>query len=334
MTRWPPSAWPACSCGSGKSEPCTTKGSSGSSAALDAAGDAAPIGERAGALRAQVDLQAGKGIVRPTGRARWRTPGPERARRSRFHDRSGIPQASPTPYLAWRSWRLPNRFPSAADGRWRKRPWRSPARAGDERLVAFALRARALARSEAEGTIAGTSTPPSPRCAGSAALSSWWVCTPTPPTTRSRRATPSVHRLLLERALPLARDLGDPERLSPTCTATSVWRRSSAAISSAHAPPSTSSSGSAESTSSGSPQRGCRAWQPSPPGVTIPSSPPGRRERQPQSARGTRTPTSAKCSTGSSPGPLAGATANPSMEQGRCLLRLPPQLRRGDRPRA
>ena len=253
MARWPPSAWPACSCGSGTSEPCTTKGSSGS--ARRSTPPATPRRSASGRARS-----GRRWIFRPardrstTGRARWRTPGAGASEALALSRQVGDPAGIAHALLGLAQLEVAEPLPQRRRRALAEEALALARESGDERLVAFALRARALARSEAEGT--GGPRRRRRRAARDRQLELVGLYSDAA-YNAIKEGNPERARLLLERALPLARDLGDPS-VSPSCTATSVWRRSSAAISSAHAPPSTSSSGSAESTSSGSPQRGCR----------------------------------------------------------------------------
>jgi predicted ATPase/DNA-binding SARP family transcriptional activator len=181
------------------------------SAALDAAGDAAPIGERAAALRAQVDLQAGKGSFYDweSSLENARAGASEALALSRqVGDPAGIAHA----LLGLAQLEVAEPLPQRRRRALAEEALALARESGDERLVAFALRARALARSEAEGTADLDAAVAALRGIGSsrelvglysdAAYNA------------IKEGNPERARLLLERALPLARDLGDPQRLA------------------------------------------------------------------------------------------------------------------------
>jgi predicted ATPase/DNA-binding SARP family transcriptional activator len=180
-------------------------------AALDAAGDAAPIGERAGALRAQVDLQAGKGSFYD-----WhgsledaRAGANEALSLSR---QAGDPAGIAHALLGLAQLEVAEPLPQRRRRALAEEALALARESGDNRLVAFALRARALARSAAEGTADLDDAVAALRGIGSsrelvglysdAAYNA------------IKEGNPDRARLLLERALPLARDVGDPERLA------------------------------------------------------------------------------------------------------------------------
>jgi tetratricopeptide (TPR) repeat protein len=181
------------------------------SAALAAAGDAAPIGDRAGALRAQVDLQAGKGSFYDweSSLENARAGASEALALSRqVGDPAGIAHA----LLGLAQLEVAEPLPQRRRRALAEEALALARESGDARLVAFALRARALARSEAEGTADLDAAVAALRGIGSsrelvglysdAAYNA------------IKEGNPERARLLLERALPLARDLGDPERLA------------------------------------------------------------------------------------------------------------------------
>jgi predicted ATPase/DNA-binding SARP family transcriptional activator len=180
-------------------------------AALDAAGDAAAIAERAGALRAQVDLQAGKGSFYD-----WhgsledaRAKANEALSLSR---QAGDPAGIAHALLGLAQLEVAEPLPQQRRRALAEEALVHAQESGDERLVAFALRARALARSAAEGTADLDAAVAALRVIGShreliglysdAAYNA------------IKEGNFDRARLLLERALPLARDIGDPERLA------------------------------------------------------------------------------------------------------------------------
>jgi predicted ATPase/DNA-binding SARP family transcriptional activator len=180
-------------------------------AALDAAGDAAPIDERAGALRAQVDLQAGKGSFYD-----WH--GSLEDARARANEALSLSRQADDPagiahaLLGLAQLEVAEPLPQRRRRALAEEALALARESGDDRLVAFALRARALARSAAEGTADFDAAVAALRGIGSsrelvglysdAAYNA------------IKEGNPDRARLLLERALPLARDIGDPERLA------------------------------------------------------------------------------------------------------------------------
>jgi predicted ATPase/DNA-binding SARP family transcriptional activator len=180
-------------------------------AALDAAGDAAAIAERAGALRAQVDLQAGKGSFYD-----WhgsledaRVKANEALALSR---QAGDPAGIAHALLGLAQLEVAEPLPQRRRWALAEEALVHARESGDERLAAFALRARALARSATEGTADLDAAVAALRAIGShreliglysdAAYNA------------IKEGNTDRARLLLERALPLARDVGDPEHLA------------------------------------------------------------------------------------------------------------------------
>jgi predicted ATPase/DNA-binding SARP family transcriptional activator len=180
-------------------------------AALDAAGDAAAIGDRARARRAQVHLLAGKGSFydwqgsREDARA---TAIEALALSHQAGDPAGIAQA----LLGLAGFEVAESLPQPRRRALAEQALALAREAGDDRLVAFALRERALALSAAQGTAELDAAVDALRKIGNhrdlvglysdAAYNA------------IKEGNPERAHLLLERALPLARELREPVQLA------------------------------------------------------------------------------------------------------------------------
>jgi predicted ATPase/DNA-binding SARP family transcriptional activator len=183
-------------------------------AALEAAGDAAPIGERARARRAQVHLLAGKGSVYD-----WQ--GSMKDARARANEalalsrQAGDPAGVGQALLGLAQLEVAEPLPQRRRRELAEEALALARESGDDRLVAFALRARALALSAAEGSAEFDAAVAALRRVGSsrelAGLYSDAAYNAIKEG-RPERASP-----LLDQALALARELGDPVTLAFVC---------------------------------------------------------------------------------------------------------------------
>jgi predicted ATPase/DNA-binding SARP family transcriptional activator len=180
-------------------------------AALEAAGDSAAVRDRAGALRGQVDLLAGKGSMYD-----WqgsmeeaRTRASEAIALSR---EAGGPAGTAHALLGLAQLEVAESLPQPRRQALAEEALGLAREGGDERLVAFALRQRALALSTAQGTAELDAAVAALRKIGSsrdlvglysdAAYNA------------IKEGNPDRARPLLEQALPLAGELGEPEHLA------------------------------------------------------------------------------------------------------------------------
>jgi predicted ATPase/DNA-binding SARP family transcriptional activator len=180
-------------------------------AAFDASGDAAPIAERARARRAQVHLLAGKGSAYD-----WR--GSMEDARARASDalalsrQTGGPAGIAEALLGLAHFEVAESLPQPRRAALAEEALALAREGGDDRLVAFALRQRALALPAAQGTAALDAAVAALRRIGSSRQLVGLYCDAAYNAIKEGR--PERAAPLLDQAMPLARELGDPVPLA------------------------------------------------------------------------------------------------------------------------
>jgi predicted ATPase/DNA-binding SARP family transcriptional activator len=180
-------------------------------AALEAAGDAVPVGERARARRGQVHLLAGKGSIYD-----WQgsmeearaTASDALALSRQAGDPAGIGQA----LLGLAHLEAAEPLPQHRRRAMAEEALALARESGDDRLVAFALRARALALSSAEGSAEFDAAVAALRKVGSSRELAGLYSDAAYNAIKEGR--PERASALLDQALTLVRELGDPVMLA------------------------------------------------------------------------------------------------------------------------
>jgi tetratricopeptide (TPR) repeat protein len=180
-------------------------------AALDAAGSTAPIGERARARRAQVRLLAGKGSMYD-----WQGS-MESARASAIEAlalsrQAGGPAGIAEALLGLAHLEVAESLPQPRRAALAEEALALAREGGDDRLVAFALWQRALALPAAQGTAALDAAVAALRRIGSSRQLVGLYCDAAYNAIKEGR--PERAAPLLDQAMPLARELGDPVPLA------------------------------------------------------------------------------------------------------------------------
>ena len=220
-------------------------------ASLDAAGDAAPLPDRARARRAQALLLAVKGAAYDA-HGLMREARAKAAEALDLSRQVGEPAGIADALLVLAGIETAESSPQQRRRALAEEALSCASQAGDDRLVAVALTERALAVPlEQERR---TSSRRRRRYARSAARATSSGCTPAPPTTRSRRA-PRSERVHCSTGRSRSRVSLEIRCCWPSCGATWALRRSSPVTSTGHAARLTSSFDCAESTCSGWAQR-------------------------------------------------------------------------------
>jgi predicted ATPase len=180
-------------------------------AAFDASGDAAPIAERARARRAQVELLAGKGSAYD-----WQGSMEDaRARASEalaLSRQAGGPAGIAEALLGLAHLEVAESLPQPRRAALAEEALALAREAGDDRLVAFALRQRALALPAAQRTAALDAAVAALRRIGSSRQLVGLYCDAAYNAIKEGR--PERAAPLLDQAMPLARELGDPVPLA------------------------------------------------------------------------------------------------------------------------
>ncbi len=183
-------------------------------AALDAAGDAAPIADRARARRAQVNLLAGKGSA-------YDSQGSMKDARARASEalalsrQAGDPAGIADALLGLAQFEVAESLPQPRRRALAEEALVLAREGGDDRLVAGALRHRALALSAAQGSAELDAAVAALRKIGNPRELVGLYSDAAYNAIKEGKPERASH--LLEQAMPLARDLGDPVALALVC---------------------------------------------------------------------------------------------------------------------